>query len=87
MAGAICTVKGCGHSSNDARPPQCAMTGCPGRETFKPFLHIMPKADDCDHDFQGWREHKDERGRVMGGEQVCTKCGMGAMAHSLRTGP
>lgn len=34
MAGMICPIKGCGHSSNDARPPQCAMTGCPGRETF-----------------------------------------------------
>lgn len=37
----------------------------------------------CEHDFQGWREFSDGNG----GEQVCTKCGMGAMAHSLRTGP
>jgi hypothetical protein len=42
--------------------------------------------DECDHDFQGWRDHKDEQGRANGGEQVCTKCGMGAMTYSLRTG-
>lgn len=34
MAGMICTVKDCGHSSNDARPPQCTMAQCPGRQTF-----------------------------------------------------
>jgi hypothetical protein len=39
----------------------------------------MPKADACDHDFRGWREFADGRG----GEQVCSKCGMGAMAHTL----
>ena len=36
----------------------------------------------CEHDFQGWRDHPDGRG----GEQVCAKCGIGAMAWSLRTG-
>lgn len=44
------------------------------------FIHITPK---CEHDFKGWRTFDDGRG----GEQVCTKCGMGAMAHSLREGP
>lgn len=43
------------------------------------FVHVTPT---CDHDFQGWRDHADGRG----GEQVCTKCGMGAMAWSMRTG-
>jgi hypothetical protein len=33
----------------------------------------------CDHDFKGWREFEDGRG----GEQVCTKCGLGAMAWTL----
>lgn len=33
----------------------------------------------CDHDFQGWREFEDG----LGGEQACTKCGLGAMAHTL----
>lgn len=36
----------------------------------------------CEHDFQGWREFADGRG----GETVCTKCGVGAMSWSLRTG-
>lgn len=35
----------------------------------------------CEHDFQGWREFEDGRG----GEQVCTRCGTGAMRHSLAT--
>lgn len=43
------------------------------------FIHITPKVDACEHDFQGWRELEDGRG----GERVCTKCGMGAMAHTL----
>lgn len=47
-----------------------------------PFIHISPHPDACEHDFQGWREFEDGRG----GEQVCTKCGMGAMTYSLRTG-
>lgn len=47
------------------------------------FLHITPKPDACDHDFKGWRPFSDGNG----GEQVCTKCGMGAMAYSLRVGP
>jgi len=45
------------------------------------LLHIMPKPDTCEHDFKGWREFSDGNG----GEQVCTKCGMGAMEHTLAT--
>jgi hypothetical protein len=37
----------------------------------------------CLHDFQGWREF--ENG--LGGEQVCTKCGLGAMAWTLANDP
>ncbi len=48
----------------------------------KIFIHATPKADACKHDFQGWREFDDGRG----GEQVCTKCGIGAMAHTLSLG-
>lgn len=33
----------------------------------------------CDHSFGGWREHDDG----LGGEQVCSKCGMGAMEWTL----
>jgi hypothetical protein len=43
------------------------------------FVHVTPS---CDHDFKGWREFADGNG----GEAVCSKCGMGAMAWSLRTG-
>jgi hypothetical protein len=38
---------------------------------------------DNEHDFKGWRDFADGNG----GEQVCTKCGMGAMQWSLRVGP
>ncbi|UIJ43753.1 hypothetical protein LZK98_11690 [Sphingomonas cannabina] len=41
-------------------------------------LHIKRKVE-CEHDFQGWREFDDGRG----GERVCTKCGLGAMAYTL----
>ena len=43
------------------------------------FIHITPK---CEHDFKGWRDFDDGRG----GEQVCSKCGTGAMSDSLRNG-
>lgn len=45
----------------------------------KLFHHATAKAEACEHNFQGWREFDDGRG----GEQVCTKCGIGAMAHTL----
>lgn len=44
------------------------------------FVHVSPGPDACEHDWSGWREWG------TGGECVCTKCGMGAMAHSIRTG-
>ncbi len=37
----------------------------------------------CEHEFGGWREFEDG----SGGEQVCAKCGIGAMAHSMRVLP
>lgn len=80
---------------------RCATKGCCGQATWRlevdgygsvycsgckakiegTFIHIEPKADACDHDFKGWREFEDGNG----GEQVCTKCGTGAMRHSLMT--
>ena len=63
------------------------MTGTVLDEKPKIFVHTTPKAevckDDKDHDFQGWRDFPDGNG----GEQVCAKCGLGAMAWSLRVGP
>lgn len=53
---------------------ECDMSGI--------FFHLSPKPDSCDHDFKGWRAFEDN----SGGEQVCTKCGMGAMHYSLLTG-
>lgn len=41
------------------------------------------KGGPCEHDWQGWREFEDG----CGGEQVCSRCGMGAMSHSLRVAP
>ena len=50
------------------------------------FVHTTPKAEICedggDHDFQGWREFPDGNG----GERVCAKCGLGALAYTLRIG-
>lgn len=43
------------------------------------FVLAFARAWRCDHDFQGWREFEDG----CGGEQVCTKCGMGAMQFIL----
>lgn len=42
-------------------------------------LTVFVERNDCDHDWQGWREFDDGHG----GERVCAKCGMGAMHHSL----
>lgn len=42
------------------------------------YFHCTP-ANDCEHEWGGWREFEDGRG----GEQVCKKCGLGAMAHTL----
>lgn len=35
----------------------------------------------CEHDFQGWRDFEDG----TGGEAFCSRCGTGAMRHSLMT--
>lgn len=40
-------------------------------------------AGPCEHDFQGWREFEDG----SGGEQVCSRCGQGAMSHDMRSMP
>lgn len=44
------------------------------------FFHATPAPDACKHDFKGWRDFPDGNG----GEAVCTKCGMGAMAYTMR---
>ena len=42
----------------------------------KLFLQAAPK---CEHTFSGWRNFNDN----SGGEQFCSKCGMGAMSYSM----
>jgi hypothetical protein len=37
----------------------------------------------CEHEFKGWVDFEDGNG----GERVCERCGLGAMTHSIRTGP
>jgi hypothetical protein len=41
-------------------------------------FHCIP-INTCAHEWGGWRDFEDGRG----GEQVCKKCGLGAMANSL----
>ena len=88
MAGMVCFT--CGDQTNDATPLHCERTDCPARaaagvqrlaSSF--FFHVAPSPDACAHQWGGWRNFEDGRG----GEQVCRKCGIGAMAYTLRTGP
>ncbi len=41
------------------------------------FFHCAPKANTCVHDWGAGRDFSTD------GEQVCTKCGMGAVRFSL----
>lgn len=66
-----CPDGGCG------KYPLCPCGTSP--ETIIGDLFIHFAAPPCMHDFKGWREFADG-----GGEQVCTKCGMGAMEHTMR---
>lgn len=65
---------------------RCERTDCPiparAATWDHLFVHATPKPDACDHHFQGWREIDGG----LGGEQICTKCGIGAMEYTLRTG-
>lgn len=82
MSGAVCMT--CFNSTNDATMPVCSRADCPNKP--QRFFHALRSPDACDHDFQGWRDHKNEQGQIIGGEQVCAKCGMGAMDYTLRSG-
>jgi hypothetical protein len=65
----------------------CIEHGCDRskvRTTFNPHACYCACPDGpCEHDFQGFRAFEDGRG----GEAVCTRCGMGAMSHSIRCWP
>lgn len=77
--GSLDTGWECNKCGFDARPE---MTTDYSEEKPVIFAHFTPK-DDCEHNFQGWRDFPEGNG----GEQFCSKCGLGAMAHSLRHGP
>lgn len=82
MSGAICPkFPECCKSTNEPRQPCCDRNDCPGKPQVFYQLRRVPNV--CDHDFTGWRDFEDG----SGGEQVCSKCGMGAMEYTLRTGP
>lgn len=50
-------------------------------ENGKTIIFCCGPNERCDHDFKGWRPFDDG----SGGETVCSKCGIGAMQHSLWT--
>lgn len=82
MTGVVCRI--CGAVRLVSRnEPRCEQMGCPFDQTIEPMAHVTPNPDTCGHDFQGWRPFPDGNG----GEQVCTKCGIGAMEYTLRVGP
>ena len=39
----------------------------------------------CEHEFDGWEDIEDDEGNVCGGQQICKRCGTGAMSHSMST--
>lgn len=82
MSGALCGT--CFKSTNDATLPTCDREDCPNKpQSWAEFFsHSMPSADACEHVWGGWRVIDGG----LGGEQVCQKCGMGAMTYSLRYG-
>lgn len=81
MSGALCPkFPKCLNSTNQPELPHCDQEDCPGKPHT--FFHMLRSADVCDHDFRGWRQFADGNG----GEQVCAKCGMGAMEYTIRTG-
>jgi len=80
MTGVVCPrAPKCFKSTNEPRLPECDHPDCPGKP--ETFFHMRRDPNECDHEFSGWRAFPDGNG----GEQVCKKCGMGAMEHSLRT--
>lgn len=55
-------------------------------DMYQPNVVIAEKIEkraECEHAFQGWRTFEDGNG----GEQVCNKCGLGALAWTLREAP
>jgi len=51
-------------------------------------FHVQRNEEFCtnaeEHDWQGWREIERNEYGAGGGEAFCSRCGIGAMSHSLR---
>ena len=75
MSGVVCE---CGKATNEPRRPVCDREDCPGRETF---IHMMPKADACEH---SWDGPDVDIGNGM--SVTCSKCGLSAFRYSLMQG-
>ena len=53
-------------------------------ETVRLFVHTLPKADACEHVWDGpGYMHADG----CGWSATCSRCGLDAMSHDLRSGP
>jgi hypothetical protein len=63
------------HATHEAPDGSSPVGFDPSRIT----LAMCEPLPSCAHDFAAWRDHEDGRG----GELFCTRCGLGAMAHSL----
>lgn len=74
-----CPSTHCERHQECRSPHECSASGKSVKLNL--FVHVTPRADACAHIFEGWRDFADGNG----GEQVCTKCGMGAMAATLAT--
>lgn len=72
----ICILCGNGNDLPEGETCSCGRWGI--------VFHAQRNEEFCrdgqKHDWQGWREIDGG----LGGERVCSKCGMGAMEHSLR---
>lgn len=85
MSGEVCGV--CFRQSTGAMAlTDCGADGCPARERDRQragfFAHFTPQPPACAHTFTGWRPFADGNG----GEAVCSKCGLGAFAHTMQRG-
>lgn len=61
--------------------PEYLTIACCNIEAYTCYCDC-PADGPCEHEFAGWRAFEDGNG----GEQVCSKCGMGAMGHSMNLG-
>lgn len=68
--------------------PEEVTVNCPTQADPEACYCACATGGPCEHQFTGWREIPagEEGLGGGGGETVCERCGMGALAHDLRTG-